>query len=87
MTKEIVGLPCIHVGTGKGGTISMLGTCSFLVRLLTALTLQARVSLAGRRGEVIYDTYVLPSSPVESYRMATTGLDASFFTTGKWRRT
>ncbi len=28
MTKEIIGLSCICVGTGQGGTISMLGTKS-----------------------------------------------------------
>ncbi|KAG9048241.1 hypothetical protein FS837_000440 [Tulasnella sp. UAMH 9824] len=63
MTKELIGLSCVCVGMGEGGTISMLG----------------RVSLVDRLGKTLYDTYVKPTSKVESYREATTGLDATHF--------
>lgn len=91
MVNEIVGLSCVHVGTGTGGTISMLGGVSFLSShhlLLSShspsLTL-ARVAIVDRRGQAIYDTFVQPTSPVENYRTATTGLDASYFEGGKQR--
>ncbi|KAG9000250.1 hypothetical protein FRB93_012790 [Tulasnella sp. JGI-2019a] len=61
--KEIIGLATISVGTGQGGTIPML----------------ARVSLIDKRGRVIYDVFVKPTSPIESYRTTTTGLDSSYF--------
>ncbi|KAG8974537.1 hypothetical protein FRC05_007169 [Tulasnella sp. 425] len=38
-----------------------------------------RVSLVDRRGATLYDTFVKPTSNVESYREATTGLDSSYF--------
>lgn len=41
-----------------------------------------RVSLVDKRGLVLFDAYVQPTSRVESYRQATTGLDASFFANG-----
>ncbi|KAG8852105.1 hypothetical protein FRB96_008906 [Tulasnella sp. 330] len=61
--KEIIGLSTIHVGCGVGGTMAMLG----------------RVSLIDKRGQVLYDAFVKPTSTVSSYRTATTGLDASYF--------
>jgi len=60
---EPIALSCIVVGTGQGGTIAML----------------ARVSLVDKRGALLYDAFVRPTSSVESYRTATTGLDASYF--------
>ncbi|KIO32908.1 hypothetical protein M407DRAFT_65934 [Tulasnella calospora MUT 4182] len=66
--KDFVGLSCITVGTGQGGTISML----------------ARVSVVDTGGNVLYDAYVKPTSKVESYRFATTGLDASYFVSGEY---
>ncbi|KAG8852104.1 hypothetical protein FRB96_008905 [Tulasnella sp. 330] len=38
-----------------------------------------RVSLIDKRGQVLYNAFVKPTSAVESYRTATTGLDASYF--------
>ncbi|KAG8935665.1 hypothetical protein FRC00_010566, partial [Tulasnella sp. 408] len=61
--KEFIGLSCITIGTGQGGTISML----------------ARVSVVDTRGNVLYDAYVQPTSKVESYRFATTGLNKTYF--------
>ncbi|KAG8901617.1 hypothetical protein FRC01_009797, partial [Tulasnella sp. 417] len=63
MPKELIGLSCVCVGMGEGGTISMLG----------------RVSLVDRLGNTLYDTFVKPTSKVESYRAATTGLNSSYF--------
>lgn len=39
----------------------------------------ARVSVVDTQGIALYDAYVQPTSKVESYRFATTGLDASYF--------
>ncbi|KAG8892419.1 hypothetical protein FRC00_012105 [Tulasnella sp. 408] len=63
MPKELIGLSCVCVGMGEGGTIAMLG----------------RVSLVDRFGNVVYNTFVKPTSKIESYREATTGLDPSHF--------
>lgn len=63
MPKELIGLSCVCVGMGEGGTISMLG----------------RVSLVDRLGNTLYDTFVKPSSKIESYRETTTGLGSSYF--------
>ncbi|KAG8893547.1 hypothetical protein FRC01_013523 [Tulasnella sp. 417] len=61
--KELVGLACISIGTGQGGTISML----------------ARVTVVDTKGNVLYDAYVQSTSKVESYRYATTGLNETHF--------
>ncbi|KAG8893543.1 hypothetical protein FRC01_013530, partial [Tulasnella sp. 417] len=61
--KEVVGLSCVSIGTGHGGTISML----------------ARVTIVDACGNILYDTYVQPTSAVESYRFATTGLEKDHF--------
>lgn len=76
MVKEIIGLSCMY-GSGKGGTIPMLGgytewTCLFRQLIVITFCL-ARVALVNRQGEVLYDAYVQQASPVENHRTAATG--------------
>ncbi|KAG8928805.1 hypothetical protein FRC03_010050 [Tulasnella sp. 419] len=65
MATEIIGLSCVSVGAGQGGSMPIL----------------ARVSIVDKRGNILYDTLVKPTAPVVSYRTSTTGLDANSFGT------
>lgn len=49
---------------------------------LTRIHKIARVTVVDRRGQVLYDTCVTPTSPIKSYRTSTTGLNESHFKAG-----
>lgn len=49
---------------------------------MTICNILARVALVDYRGQVLYDAFVQPTSPVESYRSATTGLKRTDFNGG-----
>ncbi|KIJ45474.1 hypothetical protein M422DRAFT_227034 [Sphaerobolus stellatus SS14] len=59
-------LSTLCVGTGLGGSTSML----------------ARVSVVDSRGHVLIDTYVQPTMPVADYRTASTGIQPESLTAG-----
>lgn len=54
----------------------------YLTGILSLPSPPGRVSLIDYRGNVIYDTYVQPSSPIISYRTTTTGLNGTHFVDG-----
>ncbi|PPQ62773.1 hypothetical protein CVT24_000467 [Panaeolus cyanescens] len=56
--ERFVALSCINVGVGPGGTTNLL----------------ARVALVDYRGDVIFEKYVKPTSPVTDFRTAATGI-------------
>ncbi|KAI0080320.1 hypothetical protein K474DRAFT_1637998 [Panus rudis PR-1116 ss-1] len=59
--EQIVGLACLSVGVGPGGSTSML----------------ARVAVVDYRGQTLYCTYVRPTMTVTDYRTSTTGISSS----------
>ncbi|KAG9007910.1 hypothetical protein FRB94_013857 [Tulasnella sp. JGI-2019a] len=65
MPAEYISLSTVAVGAGQGGSMPIL----------------ARVTLSDKRGQILYDTLVIPTAPVVSYRTQSTGLDASSFST------
>ncbi len=62
-----VALDCEMVGTGKRGSVSMVGRCS----------------IVDHRGNVLYDTFVAPQNEVTDYRTPFSGIRKADLVGGK----
>ncbi|KAJ7589245.1 ribonuclease H-like domain-containing protein [Mycena floridula] len=60
-SKGVYTISCITIGVGAGGTTSML----------------ARVAIVDYQGQMVLDTYVVPTVKVTDYRTAMTGIQPS----------
>ncbi|KAH8102556.1 hypothetical protein BXZ70DRAFT_999382 [Cristinia sonorae] len=67
---QIIGLACVVVGVGPGGSTSML----------------ARVAVVDYRGQTLLDSYVQPTMQVSDYRTSTTGIEAGHLAPGSAMR-